>query len=77
MWGEENSLRWITFLTQVDNEKMKTIHNSGNNKHRQPVVMPDHLQDSWLDPKVTNPKDITDLLYQFAPDETTEIDHNR
>ncbi|WP_244288892.1 SOS response-associated peptidase family protein [Leptospira bandrabouensis] len=77
IWGEEDGQRWITILTQVANEKMKTIHNSGDNKHRQPVVMPDHFQDAWLDPKVTNPKDITDLLYQFAPDETIEVDHNR
>lgn len=77
IWGEESGQRWITILTQVANEKMKLIHNSGDNKHRQPVVMPEQFQSHWLDYRVTNVKDLTDLLYQFTPDETTEEDFNK
>ncbi|TGM73392.1 DUF159 family protein [Leptospira mtsangambouensis] len=77
LWGEENGTRWITILTGEANEKMKTIHNDGENKHRQPIVMPTKNQNHWLDHSVTNPKDITDLLYRFTPDDTTEVDLNK
>ncbi|MCW7494346.1 SOS response-associated peptidase [Leptospira sp. 2 VSF19] len=77
LWGVENGKHWITVLTGSANEKMKSIHNSGENKHRQPIVMPLQNQGFWLDPSVTNPKDITDLLYQFSPDETREEDLNK
>ncbi len=77
LWGEENGTKWITILTGEANEKMKTIHNSGENKHRQPIVMPLQNQNHWLNPSVKNPKDITDLLSQFTPDETTEEDLNK
>ncbi|PJZ80273.1 DUF159 family protein [Leptospira meyeri] len=77
IWGVENGIRWITILTGDANEKMKTIHNSGENKHRQPLVMPTKFQHPWLDPFVTNPKDITDLFYKFTSEETTEVDLNQ
>lgn len=77
IWGEENGIRWITIITGEANEKMKTIHNSGENKHRQPIIIPMQNQNHWMDHSVTNPKDITDLLYQFTPEETTELDLNK
>lgn len=77
LWGEESGVRWITILTGEANEKMKTIHNSGDNKYRQPILMPLQNQNHWMDPTVKNPKDITDLLYQFTPHETTELDLNK
>lgn len=77
LWGEENGTQWITILTGDANEKMKTIHNHGENKHRQPITMPLENQNNWMDPTVTNPKDITDLLYKFTSDETTELDLNK
>ncbi|TGM64866.1 DUF159 family protein [Leptospira meyeri] len=77
LWGEENGIRWITILTGMANEKMKTIHNNGENKHRQPLVMPKKYQNQWLDQNIKNKMDITDLFYQFKPDETEEIDLNK
>lgn len=77
LWGEENGTQWITILTGDANEKMKAIHNNGENKHRQPITMPIKNQNNWLDPTVKNPKDITDLLYKFTSDETTELDLNK
>ncbi|WP_232227768.1 SOS response-associated peptidase family protein [Leptospira wolbachii] len=77
LWGEERGMRWITILTGEANDKMKTIHNSGENKHRQPITMPIQNQNHWMDPTVKNPKDVTDLLYHFTNDETTEFDLNK
>lgn len=45
-------MRWITILTGEANDKMKTIHNSGENKHRQPITMPIQNQNHWMDPTV-------------------------
>ncbi|WP_134151825.1 SOS response-associated peptidase family protein [Leptospira meyeri] len=74
IWGVEDGKRWITILTQSANEKMKTIHNSGDNKHRQPVLMRNEFARSWIDPKISNRKDVTDMITQFMPDDTTEQD---
>ncbi|MCG6140639.1 SOS response-associated peptidase family protein [Leptospira mtsangambouensis] len=74
IWGEEGRKRWITILTQTANEKMKKIHNSGDNKHRQPVVIQNKFAKHWIDSGITNRKDVTDMITQFQPDDTTEQD---
>lgn len=53
IWGtNSNGSTWVTIVTQVANEKTAEIHNSGDNKHRQPIVIRRENQDAWLDPKL-------------------------
>jgi putative SOS response-associated peptidase YedK len=56
-------------LTTSANEKMQTIHNSGNNQHRQPVIIKKENYDSWLDPKNQDLAKIHSLLHKFEESE--------
>ncbi|EMY60091.1 hypothetical protein LEP1GSC203_1056 [Leptospira terpstrae serovar Hualin str. LT 11-33 = ATCC 700639] len=53
IWGaNSNGTTWVTIVTQVANEKTAEIHNSGDNKHRQPIIIRRENQDAWLDLKL-------------------------
>lgn len=58
IWGPmPESTTWVTILTQEANEKTAEIHNSGDNKHRQPIVIRNENQNSWLNTKVISESD--------------------
>ncbi|MCW7482556.1 SOS response-associated peptidase family protein [Leptospira kanakyensis] len=69
----------VTFITQVANEKTAEIHNSGDNKHRQPVVIQKENQNQWLNSKITNDFDLQKLITQFQSNEiiTEDLDYEQ
>ena len=60
---------WLTILTQEGNPLMKQIHNSGENRGRQPVVMREEYWDKWLSPIVSNEREIVSMIEQFSEEE--------
>jgi putative SOS response-associated peptidase YedK len=56
----------FTLLTQPSNELLTEIHNSGENRHRMPVMLqPDTLR-LWLDPQLADKK-MQELLHTKIP----------
>ncbi|PJZ43744.1 SOS response-associated peptidase family protein [Leptospira brenneri] len=77
LWGSgPNDSTWVTIITQVANEKTAEIHNYGDNKHRQPVVIRRENQDQWIDSKINEEKKIKSLITQFQPEEITTEDQD-
>lgn len=74
IWGPlPENLTWVTILTQTANGKTAEIHNYGDNKHRQPIVIRKENQRLWLNPKVNSEEEIKKIITQFqANDITTE-----
>ncbi|TGM61264.1 DUF159 family protein [Leptospira vanthielii] len=74
-----NGSTWVTITTQVANEKTAEIHNSGDNKHRQPIVIRRENQDAWLDPKLNSESQLKKLITQFQPNEiiTEDLDYEQ
>lgn len=58
-------------ITTEANSKMRSIHNKGGNKFRQPVIIDKSNYASWLDPKHTKADSIYPLLKQFSVEEFT------
>lgn len=74
LWSEwldrENKSKLITFsiVTTVGNEMMAKIHNNPKlDGARMPVIIPEELEDYWIDTSKSQ-KELTDLLLPF-PDE--------
>ncbi|XDD53097.1 SOS response-associated peptidase family protein [Leptospira sp. WS4.C2] len=80
IWGAyPNGSTWVTIVTQVANEKTAEIHNSGDNKHRQPIVIRKENQGAWLDPKLDSEPQVKKLITQFQPNEiiTEDLDYEQ
>lgn len=80
IWGaNSNGTTWATIVTQVANEKTAEIHNSGDNKHRQPFIIRRENQDAWLDLKLNTEHQIKKLITQFQPNEiiTEDLDYEQ
>lgn len=74
LWSEwfdrENSSKLITFsiVTTVGNEMMAKIHNNPKLEGpRMPVILPEDLEDYWIDPSKSL-NELTDLLLPFPDD---------
>lgn len=74
LWSEwldrENSSKLITFsiVTTVGNDMMARIHNNPKLEGpRMPVILPEELEDYWIDPS-KGQKELTELLLPF-PDQ--------
>ena len=57
VWGDE--VLSCTILTTTPNELMVTLHD------RMPVILSPDDYDRWLDPDVTNPNEVQDLLRPY------------
>lgn len=70
IWGineeTKDSLPWFSILTQEGNSLMKSIHNSGGNKGRQPVHLTEDDWNEWLDPKIIEQKNIHPMIKQYT-----------
>lgn len=80
IWGSyPNNTTWVTIVTQVANAKTAEIHNFGNNKHRQPIVIRKENQDHWLDPKINSELEVKNLITQFQPEDiiTEDLDYEQ
>lgn len=72
IWGPlPENLTWVTILTQTANEKTAEIHNYGDNKHRQPIVIKKENQRFWLNPKLNSESEIKKLINQFQENDIT------
>ena len=56
-------------ITTEANSMMRTIHNKGGNKFRQPVIIDQSNYTSWLDKNHSTPDSIFPLLKQFSVEE--------
>ena len=56
-------------ITTEANEKMRTIHNKGGNKFRQPVIIEKENYSSWLNSGNIEPDSIYPLMKQFATED--------
>jgi putative SOS response-associated peptidase YedK len=59
---------WVTIITQEGNSLMKEIHNSGENKGRQPACIPEVFWEQWLDPKMDHPPSIKNCIEYYDQD---------
>lgn len=55
-----NELKTFTIITTEPNELMASIHN------RMPVILRPEDEDLWLDPAVTDPQQVLDLLKPYS-----------
>lgn len=53
--------RSFALITRAANALFKEIHNAGPNKHRMPLLLPNNLASSWVNPSLTA-ADIKDYL---------------
>lgn len=60
-------------VTVPANEKMKMIHNDGDNKHRMPLFMEPDMAVKWLDAELTNEEMKNLLAYQIPSEELEEV----
>lgn len=64
---DDDPLRWLVTMTIVtggavtDDPAIAAIHD------RRPVILPPDLWDAWLDPTVTDPDRVTELLHHRPP----------
>ncbi|TGK36255.1 SOS response-associated peptidase [Leptospira andrefontaineae] len=56
---------WCTILTQEANDRMKEIHNHGENRWRQPVILADENLEAWLDPSYNDPEKLSKLINSY------------
>ncbi len=67
LWDEwkrdGQTLRTFTIITTEPNEIMKPIHN------RMPVILAENDEAKWLDPELTEPKEVLPLLKQYPSDQ--------
>ncbi|MBM9546084.1 SOS response-associated peptidase family protein [Leptospira sp. 201903074] len=80
IWGAyPNGSTWVTIITQAANKKTAEIHNSGNNKNRQPIVIRKGNLNAWLDPKLNSESQVKKLITQFQPNEisTEDLDYEQ
>lgn len=59
-------------ITVQANEKMRNIHNDGDNKHRMPLFMEPEMAATWIDPALTDEKMKDMLAFQIAPESLDE-----
>ncbi|MBW0432308.1 SOS response-associated peptidase family protein [Leptospira yasudae] len=57
---------WFSILTQEANLKMREIHNSGNNRWRQPVLMEEKNIDAWLERTELSYNSLLDLIPTYT-----------
>ncbi|PKA23712.1 DUF159 family protein [Leptospira sp. mixed culture ATI2-C-A1] len=75
IWGPlPESMTWVTILTQTANAKTAEIHNYGDNKHRQPIVIRKENQKLWLNSNVNSELEVKKLITQFKEDDITTED---
>ncbi|MCZ8342553.1 MAG: SOS response-associated peptidase family protein [Leptospira sp.] len=69
IWGinedTKDSLPWFSILTQEGNSLMKSIHNSGGNRGRQPVHLTENIWSSWLDTTIQQESIIQTMILQY------------
>jgi putative SOS response-associated peptidase YedK len=46
--GELNNIATFTMITRAANDKMKWIHNAGENKHRMPLFLTPEMEQAWV-----------------------------
>nr|WP_244288248.1 SOS response-associated peptidase family protein [Leptospira congkakensis] len=75
--GDDNT--WVTIVTQVANEKTAEIHNYGDNKHRQPIVIRRENRKRWIDPGKNSESEIKNIITQFQQSEiiTDDLDYEQ
>ena len=67
LWDEWNTgegvLKTFTIITTTPNELMKPVHN------RMPVILKPSDEAKWLDPEITDPREILPLLVPYSSNE--------
>jgi len=67
--GEIYSTGSYTMITRPANTLMQGIHNSGENKHRMPLFIPQDIAYNWIDPAFT---DVRSILNYEMPSENLD-----
>ena len=63
--GKNSYRKVFSILTIEANEKLRTIHNSGKNPHRQPVILDSQYYKDWLDPTLIDQENIQKLVHRI------------
>jgi putative SOS response-associated peptidase YedK len=58
-------------LIRSGNEVMRNIHNSGDNPHRMPLMLPPELEREWLNPALAD-EDMNRIFSYEMPSEALE-----
>ncbi len=61
--AEGQSIKTCTIVTADPNELMKSIHN------RMPVIVPEDLEEIWMDPSLQNKEDLAPVLQPYPSEE--------
>lgn len=67
--GQEIEVYSFALLTREANEAMKSIHNSGEFKHRMPLYLTPELEEFWLSPHFTD-EDMKAVFNYMLPPES-------
>jgi len=61
----------FTMLTRKSNELLTDIHNSGENKHRMPLILPKDWITDWLNPNLSD-ETLQEIMNYECPSEILE-----